>query len=124
MTADAASARRVLIIEDEMLIALMLQDMLEEQGLVVEGVANSLAAGLALARTADAEVAILDINLNGEASYPIADLLRSRGIACIFSTGYGAGNLKAGYNTVPQLVKPYQQDMLRAVIEAALAGDR
>jgi DNA-binding response OmpR family regulator len=122
MTADRESARRVLIVEDEMLIALMLQDMLEDEGMVVEGVATSLAAGLALARTADAEIAILDINLNGEEAYPVADVLRSRGIACIFSTGYGAGNLKDGYDTVPQLIKPYQQDMLRTVIEAALAG--
>jgi DNA-binding response OmpR family regulator len=122
MTADGKPARRVLIIEDEMLIALMLQDMLEDEGLHVGGVANSLLAGLDLARTADAELAILDINLNGQESYPIADVLRGRGIPFIFSTGYGAGNVKAGYHTVPQLMKPYQQDMLRALIDTALAG--
>lgn len=121
MTASAEPARRVLIIEDEMLIALMLQDMLEEAGFAVAGMAHSLGAGLDLARTADAQLAILDINLNGEESYPIADVLRGRGIPFIFSTGYGLGNAKADVYGVPQLVKPYQQDLLNAAITSALA---
>lgn len=121
MTASAEPARRVLIVEDEMLIALMLQDMLADVGLVTAGVANSLSVGLDLARSADAHLAILDINLNGEEAYPIADVLRGRGIPFIFSTGYGTGNTEADVYAVPQLVKPYQQDMLRAAIKAAFA---
>ena len=120
MTEGQTQVRRVLIIEDEMLIALMLQDMLEDVGLTVEAIANSLASGLEVAARADVQLAILDVNLNGEEAYPIAELLRGRGIPFIFSTGYGAGNLRADFASVPQLVKPYQQDSLRAAIDAAL----
>jgi DNA-binding response OmpR family regulator len=121
MIAGPSPARRVLIVEDEMLIALMLQDMLEDSGHVVEGIANSLSAGLDLARTAEIHLGILDINLNGEASFPIADMLRSRGIPFIFSTGYGSGRVPSSYVTVPQLVKPYQSDLLGAAIRAVFA---
>jgi DNA-binding response OmpR family regulator len=121
MTADRESARRVLIVEDEMLIALMLQDMLEDAGMIIEGVAGTLTGGLDLARTANAQLAILDVNLSGHEAYPIADVLRGRGIPFLFATGYGAENLRADYATVPQVIKPYQQDLLHSAIEAALA---
>lgn len=112
--------RRVLIVEDEMLIALMLQDMLEDAGLIVAGIANSVTSGLELALKADIELAILDVNLSGAESYPIAEALGGRGIPFIFSTGYAAGNLRADFAGVPQLVKPYELDTLRAAIKAAL----
>lgn len=126
MTAGSLPALRVLIVEDEMLIALMLQDMLESDGMVVEGIANSFAAGLDLARCADAQLAVLDINLGGEEAYPIADVLAGRGIPFIFSTGYGAANVNAGYDRVPTLMKPFEQRALRSAIRAALelAGGR
>ena len=114
--------RRVLIIEDEMLIALMLQDMVSDAGFVVDGIATSLLAGIEHARTADVHLAILDINLNGEESYPIADILRARGVRMIFSTGYGAASLKPEYDLVPTLMKPYEQANLAAAIEAAFAN--
>ena len=116
------SARRVLIIEDEMLIALMLQEMLQEVGLIVEGVASTLPAGLDMARNAEAQLAILDINLNGQEAYPIAEVLQGRGIPFIFSTGYGAGSVKPPYVSVPQLLKPYQQETLSAAIQAAFSS--
>jgi DNA-binding response OmpR family regulator len=115
---DEAS-RRVLIIEDEMLIALMLQDMVADAGFAVEGIATSLPAGIDLARSANAQLAILDINLNGEEAWPIADILRARGVRLIFSTGYGASSLKPEYEYIPKLVKPYEQANLAAAIQAA-----
>ena len=121
MVGEAQHARRVLIIEDEMLIALMLQDMVSNVGFAVEGIATSLPAGIDLARTADAHLAILDINLNGEEAYPIADILRARGVRLIFSTGYGADSLKPEYAFIPKLVKPYEQANLAAAIQAAFA---
>ncbi len=120
MTGGTGPTRRVLIVEDEMLIALMLQDMLSDAGHIVEGVAHSLPAGLDLARTASAELAILDINLNGEEAYPIAEVLQNRSIPFIFSTGYGSDTVKPEYVWAPRLMKPYQQDLLNAAISAAL----
>jgi DNA-binding response OmpR family regulator len=119
--ADASPAPRVLIVEDEMLIAMMLQDMLADAGLEVEGVANSLNAGIELASKADFDLAILDINLNGEEVYPVAEILQRRGIPFIFSTGYGAGGVRPGFDGTPQVVKPFQQDLLMAAMKTALA---
>jgi DNA-binding response OmpR family regulator len=121
MTGEAQAARRILIVEDEMLIALMLQDMVANVGFAVEGIATSLAAGIDLARTANVHLAILDINLNGEEAYPIADILRARGVRLIFSTGYGVETLKPEYEFIPKLVKPYEQANLVAAIQAAFA---
>jgi DNA-binding response OmpR family regulator len=118
--ADAMPAYRVLIVEDEMLIAMMLQDMVSDAGLEVEGVANSLNAGMDLASRADFDLAILDVNLNGEEVYPVAEILKRRGIPFIFSTGYGAGGLKSGFDGTPQVVKPFQQSLLMAAMKAAL----
>jgi DNA-binding response OmpR family regulator len=122
MTGGCERARRVLIVEDEMLIALMLQDMLQEAGHHVEGVAGSLQTGLDLAMAAKADLAILDINLNGEDAYPIAEILKTRRIPFVFSTGYGSSMVRPEYDGVPTLVKPYQQNLLVAAIRAALAG--
>ena len=116
----APSLRRVLIVEDEMLIAMMLQDMIADAGLEVEGVANSLKAGVDMASRADFDLAILDVNLNGEEVYPVAEILQKRGIPFIFSSGYGAGGIKSEFGGVPQVVKPYQQNLLIAALNAAL----
>jgi DNA-binding response OmpR family regulator len=118
---DSVKATRVLIVEDEMLIALMLQDMVSEEGLAVAAIANTLQDGIELARTADVELAILDINLNGQEAYPVAEILRARGIPFVFSTGYGGASLRPEYKGAPRLMKPYQQDSLTAAIKAALA---
>ena len=122
MTAGSDPARRVLIVEDEMLIALMLQDMLQDSGHFVEGVATSLQIGLDLAIKANAELAILDINLNGEECYPIVEILQQRGIPFVFSTGYGSGTVRPEFDAVPKLIKPYEQDLLVTAIRAAFAG--
>ena len=119
--ADTSPAPRVLIVEDEMLIAILLQDMLADAGLEVEGVAHSLNAGIELASKADFDLAILDINLNGEEVYPVAEILQRRGIPFIFSTGYGSGGVRSGFDGVPQVVKPFEQDLLMAAMKMALA---
>jgi two-component SAPR family response regulator len=110
----------VLIVEDEMLIALMLQDMVTDAGLVVAGVANTLSTGLALAEETEADLAILDVNLSGEEVYPIAEILTRRGIPFIFSTGYGAGGIRPDFNGAPQIVKPFQQNLLEEALQQVL----
>lgn len=120
--ASSETVRRVLIVEDEMLIALMLQDMVAEAGLVVAAIANTLRAGVELAEREDVQLAILDINLNGEEAYPVAEILRARHIPFIFSTGYAGASVRPEYQGAPRLIKPYQQEMLTAAIAAALGS--
>lgn len=120
--ASSETARRVLIVEDEMLIALMLQDMVAEAGLAVAAIANTLQTGIELAGREDVQLVILDINLNGEEAYPVAEILKARRIPFIFSTGYAEASVRPEFQTVPRLIKPYQQDMLIAAIDAALGA--
>lgn len=99
--------RRVLLVEDESLVAMLGEDMLLELGCMVD-VAMRLDQGLALARTGDFDLAVLDVNLGKSCSYPIADLLTERGIPFIFATGYGSAGIEPPYRGIPVLQKPYQ----------------
>ena len=110
------TGRRILVVEDEMMIAMMLEDMLLELGHDVVGVAPNLKAALTLAGSKEFDLGILDINLAGERSFPVAHLLRERGLPFLFSTGYGAQGLEDPFRDVFTLKKPYQiQDLARAV---------
>ena len=84
-----SASRRVLVIEDEMMIAMLLEDMLADLGHQVVGVAGRLDVALELARDADADLAILDVDLGGESSFPVAEVLTSRGLPFLFATGFG-----------------------------------
>ena len=107
---------RVFVVEDEMTIALMIEGMLEDMGFEIAGTSMRLESGISLARTIDADVAILDINLDGKQSFPIADVLRSRGIPFFFATGYGAKGLSDAYEGALTLKKPFLfHDLEKAV---------
>lgn len=86
----------ILIVEDEMLVAMMLEDRLEAGGYIVIK-ASRLSRGLELAESEPIDVALLDINLAGTESFPIAAMLRCRGIPFVFSSGYGADGLPADW---------------------------
>ena len=111
--------RRVLVVEDEMMIAMMMQDMLEDIAYEVVGPANRLDAAMALT-DAELDVALLDVNLAGELVYPVADRLRQRGVPIIFLTGYGSVGVDPRYRDCPVLSKPFDL----AALEAALANLR
>ncbi len=126
MTMDKTTlaGRRLLLVEDEAMVAMMVEDMLSELGCVVVGVAGTVSRGLALADDPDLRIdgAVLDINLGGETVYPVADALKARGVPFIFSTGYSTAGVKADYTNVPILAKPYQQDTLAERLTLALDG--
>ena len=82
-----------MIAEDEMLIALNLEDMLVQLGHTVIAMAARIPEALKLAAESDIYLAILDLNLFGMSSFPVADVLRGRGIPFMFATGYGAQGL-------------------------------
>ena len=89
MNADAQK-RRVLVIEDEALVAMLIEDMIHDSGGEMVGSACRLSDALALAQETQADVALLDINLGGALAYPVADVLRQRGVPIVFTSGYGS----------------------------------
>jgi len=113
---------RVMLVEDEGLIALMLEDMLEDLGCDV--VLSVAAVGPALAwleAGGEAEAALLDVNLGGEAVFPVAEALVRRGVPFAFTTGYGETH-DPRFKDTPLLSKPIKQDRLKAVLQA-FAGE-
>ena len=122
---DDPGPLRILLVEDEPLVALHLQTELELQGHTVLGPANSLAAGLELAQNAEFDVGLLDVSLGRESSVDIAVLLKSRGIPFAFATGYSGGRtmLPDHLRDRPQLAKPYLMEDVKRVI-GRLAGRR
>ncbi len=108
-----------LVVEDEALIALNLCDIIEDLGGRVAARVGRLEEGLELARTHAIDLAFLDINLGGPRSFPIADILRQRGIPFVFTTGYGAEAVALGYDA-PLVFKPYDEMTIAAGAERAL----
>ncbi len=107
---------RVFLVEDEMTIALMIEEMLEDLGYEVAGLSMRLEPAIRLAETIQADVAILDVNLDGKLSFPVADILRQRGIPFFFATGYGSKGLNDNYAGTFTLKKPFlTSDLDRAV---------
>jgi CheY-like chemotaxis protein len=116
--------RRVLLVEDEMMVAMLVEDMLSDFGCAVIGPATRVDDALKLVGEGKIDVAILDVNLNGHETYPVADALVALGIPFVFATGYGAGSLRDGYKERPTLQKPFQQhDLVRALALALPSSD-
>ncbi|MGO9389047.1 response regulator [Rhodoblastus sp.] len=119
------SARRALVAEDSAHILFSLEMLLEQSGVVIVGAAATVAGMRKLAETIDAEVAILDVNLNGELIFPVADLLIERGVPVIFTTGYAPEKLfPPRFMGLPTLQKPYDPDEFLNLVEEALAQTR
>jgi CheY-like chemotaxis protein len=106
------SGRRVLVVEDEMIVAWLLEDMLADLGCAVVGPAARVNQALAMIDAEAIDVAVLDINLNGQMSYSLADALAARGVPFVFSTGYDKDSLLDGYRTFPVLQKPFHRSEL------------
>lgn len=116
------TAKRVLIVEDEVLIAMDLEDMLNDLGHEVVGQATRIDKAMELASESDIDFAVLDINLAGKKSFPVADILSERGIPFAFATGNGPEGLTDGYRDFPALQKPYAQEDLERTIAQVLRG--
>lgn len=115
------AARRILVVEDEALVAMLVEDALLDAGALVIGPAATVAEALALLEHETPDAAVLDLNLAGETSTPVADALALRRIPFVVATGYGADGLPPGHLTVPVLAKPYDPDDLTAAL-ARLCG--
>lgn len=107
--------QRVLICEDEIVVALFLEDMLTEFGYEVAGVVSRLDE--AMAHEPDYGMAVLDVHLNGRSVFDFADTLAARGIPFAFATGYGERGIPERHRGRPVLQKPFQPEDLRRVLE-------
>jgi len=115
---------RVLVVEDEGLVALLLEDMLIELGHEVVGPIAVLGKAVAVASKDDVDIAILDVNLNGLDTFPVAAALAARGIPFVFSTGYNRDRFPPAYRNAPMLQKPFQlNDLQREIEETYRAAD-
>lgn len=116
---------RVLVIEDEAMVAFLIEDMLVEMGHEVGAVASRMQQALDLARTGTFDFAVVDVNLDGQPSYPIADVLKERGIPFVFATGYGAKGLDARFAGTATLAKPFvMADLQKLLPELLKDGSR
>ena len=118
----ALKGLRLLLVEDEMMVAMMIEDMLSELGCVVVEVAGSVSKGLALACNEALQIdgAVLDVNLGSETVYPVAEALRAKGVPFLFSTGYSTAGIEANFSGVPIVAKPYEKSLLERQLIAAL----
>ena len=122
-TADL-SGRRVLVVEDEALVSMLLEDMLEDLGCQVLGPLMRVSDALAVVAQPDTpfDVAILDVNLAGERCFTIAEALRARGTPFVLSTGYDDGGIDEGWRDRPILRKPFLSSQLEDVLRRALGA--
>ncbi|WP_225204563.1 response regulator [Novosphingobium huizhouense] len=104
------AGKRILVVEDEFIVAAMIGDILEDEGAQVIGPAGTLAEGLDLGGGETLDAAVLDWNLGGEPGAPVARLLRQRGVPFVIATGYGA--VQAEFADITVLSKPYRPDAL------------
>jgi CheY-like chemotaxis protein len=116
-----AGSKRVLVVEDESMIRMLLEGMLSDLGHSVVAEAGSIEEALSLAKEADFDVAVLDVNLHDQAITPVAEVLVQRGMPFVFASGYGKRGVPEAYRHSPTLQKPFQVEALAQAIEAALA---
>lgn len=123
MSATGAQRRggRILVVEDEPIVAMTLQDMLSDLGYEVAGPAARVPAALALVAAGGLDAAILDVNMGDGDSYSVAAALRERGIPYLFATGYGRQGIEPGHEDVPVLQKPYREAQVEAAIDTILS---
>jgi CheY-like chemotaxis protein len=122
MNDPSQAQTRVLVVEDEYLIRMLLEDMLADLGYAVAAAVGTVTEARELAANGDFSAAILDVNLDGQEIFPVADILKERGLPFVFVTGYGERSLPEPYRDRPALQKPFQADQLKAALAGLLAA--
>ena len=113
MGGEDLNGLRILVVEDEAAISLLLEDMLLDFGCEVVGPAARLTSALDMAQRETLDLAILDVNVAGEPVYPVVEALEARKVPFVFSTGYGSAGIRDLYRDRPVLQKPFAQHDLR-----------
>jgi|SRR5271165_5213197 len=113
---------RILVVDDEPMIAMLLEDWLIELGHEIVGPAHSASSALALLETASPDAAIVDVSLGDESGYPVAECLSKRKIPFVFATGYGQANLMPPFAGTRVLTKPFDFSALRSALDGLANG--
>ncbi len=116
-----AASKRVMLVEDEALVGMMMRDLVTEIGYFVAGPFCTLNEAMSAASSNRFDVALIDVNLGGEYAYPLADLLTDQGVPVIFLTGYDQGGIDPQFNHIPVLQKPVDREVVEQALRAALA---
>ena len=114
--------RSILIVEDEPLIAMMLEDFLESMGHTIRGTCDTVSQALAETEKGGFDLAILDVNLKGESVWPVAAALRDRGTPFVLASGGHVEPPPPEFKNAPMIEKPFTIDRVTPIIEAALAA--
>jgi CheY-like chemotaxis protein len=120
----ALTGIRVLLVEDDSMVATLMSDLLDVLGCEVARTVSRLSDAINAAQTAAVDVAILDVNLEGRPVYPVADALIARHIPAIFCTGYGRAGIETRYQSMPVLTKPFDLSTLEHTLASAIASRR
>ena len=113
---------RVLVVEDEAAISMLLEDMLLDFECEIVGPAARLTTALEMAQSESFTVAILDVNVAGEPIYPVAEAIAQRNLPFVFSTGYGGAGIREPFRDRPVVQKPFSQNDLKRTLIAAVAA--
>lgn len=122
MRKSSKAMTRLLVVEDEFLIRMLLEDMLSELGYNVAAAVGTLAEARDFAAKGDITAAILDVNLEGQEIFPVAEILAERGLPFVFVTGYGERGLPDAYRSHVSLQKPFQTEQLERALTDLLAS--
>jgi CheY-like chemotaxis protein len=121
--APLLAGKTVLVVEDESLVAMLIECLLEECECGIIGPCGTVAKALEAAQSETFDLAVLDVNLRGEMVYPVADVLAERHIPFLFLSGYGEGAIPPGHGTWKVCAKPFKGNDLIQMLSAALASE-
>jgi CheY-like chemotaxis protein len=114
------SGLRLLLVEDESHVAMLIEDMLADMGCDVVASPARVSEALRMIEALDIDAAVLDVNVAGEKVFPVAEKLRERAIPFVFATGYGADGVREDLRTHPVIPKPFPQSQLEKALIKAL----
>ncbi|RZI99715.1 MAG: response regulator [Brevundimonas sp.] len=114
------TGRRVLVVEDESLVAMLLETILEDMGCTPVGPAATVDDGLKMATEEELDAALLDVNVAGKQVFPIAEALKARGVPFVFSTGYGEGGLPDEWRGQSTIQKPFTEAAVQDALMKAM----
>jgi CheY-like chemotaxis protein len=118
---EAIPAPRILVVEDEYLIRMLLEDMLADLGYEVAAAVGTFAEAKEVAASGQFDVALLDVNVDGQEIYPVADIIAGRGLPFVFVSGYGEASLTERFRGRPSLQKPFQSEQLKTTLAGLLS---